>query len=343
MPQQPKVLIVDDEPLNVDYLEQELEDWNYHILTAINGQEALDKIRSELPDLVLLDIMMPVLDGFAVLAQMKADPRLRDIPVIVISASNDLESVVKGIQQGAEDYLPKPFDPTLLHARISACLEKKSLRDQHRKLLHTFATEEVAEELMKNGFSLGGRNMDATIMFADIRSFTSYTEQHDAADVVELLNSYFATMFKPISSHGGVVNQIIGDGLMALFGTLGKRNDYRTQAVLSAIEMVNMLNGFNQERAAENKTPIKIGIGIASGRVMAGYAGTQHRATYTCVGDTVNLAARIESHTKIIGCPILIDAYTRLSLPESVPVDPVGEVVFKGKSIPIQIYSVRIE
>ena len=343
MHQKPKVLIVDDEPFNVDYLEQELEDLNYDILTAVNGRDALDKIRSEPPDLVLLDIMMPVLDGFAVLAQIKADPRLRDIPVIVISASNDLESVVKGIQQGAEDYLPKPFEPTLLHARITASLEKKSLRDQHRKLLHTFATEEVAEELMKNGFSLGGRNLDATIMFADIRSFTTYTEKHEAADVVELLNSYFATMFKPISSHGGIVNQIIGDGLMALFGTLGKTSDYRTQAVLTAIEMVNMLQGFNQERAAENKASISIGIGIASGTVMAGYAGTQHRATYTCVGDTVNLASRIESHTKIVGCPILIDADTRLSLPESVPVDPVGEVVFKGKSIPVQIYSVRTE
>jgi class 3 adenylate cyclase len=343
MPQQPKVLIVDDEPLNLDYLEQELEDWNYHILTAVNGQEALDKIRSELPDLVLLDIMMPVLDGFAVLAQIKTDPRLRDIPVIVISAANDLENVIKGIQQGAEDYLPKPFEPTLLHARITASLEKKSLRDQHRKLLHTFATEEVAEELMKNGFSLGGRNLDATIMFADIRSFTTYAEQHGAADVVELLNSYFATMFKPIASHGGIVNQIIGDGLMALFGTLGKPNDYRTQAVLAAMEMVNMLQRFNQERAAQNKTPINIGIGIASGPVMAGYAGTQHRATYTCVGDTVNLASRIESHTKVAGCPILIDADTRLSLPESMAVDSLGEVVFKGKSIPVQIYSVRIE
>jgi len=341
MHQKPKVLIVDDEPFNVDYLEQELEDLNYHILTAANGQEALDKIQDEPPDLVLLDIMMPVMDGFAVLGRIKADPLLRDIPVIVISAANDLESVVRGIKQGAEDYLPKPFEPTLLHARISASLEKKSLRDQHRKLLHTFATEEVAEELMKNGFSLGGRDMDATIMFADIRSFTSYTEQHEAADVVELLNSYFATMFKPISSHGGIVNQIIGDGLMALFGTLGKTNDYRTHAVLTAIEMVHMLQRFNQERAAEQKSPINIGIGIASGTVMAGYAGTQHRATYTCVGDTVNLAARIESHTKVAGCAILIDAETRFSLPESLPVDPLGEVVFKGKSVPVQIYSVR--
>ena len=341
MNQTPKILIVDDEPFNVDYLEQELEELNYTIITASNGREALDKVMSELPDLILLDIMMPVMDGFAVLAQLKADPVLRDVAVIVISAMNDLESVIKGIKQGAEDYLPKPFEPTLLHARISASLEKKSLRDQQRKLLHTFATEEVAEELMKSGFSLGGRDMDATIMFADIRSFTTYTEKHEAAEVVELLNSYFACVFGPISNHGGIVNQIIGDGLMALFGTIQRNGDHRAQAVLAALEMVTVLQQFNQERATENKAPITIGIGIASGMVVAGYAGTQHRATYTCIGDTVNLAARIESHTKIVGCPILIDAETRASLPDSLQVDELGEVTFKGKTIPVQIYSVR--
>ena len=341
MERTPKILIVDDEPFNVDYLEQELEDLNYNIVTARNGQEALDRVRTELPDLILLDIMMPVMDGFAVLAQLKSDPVLRDIAVIIISAMNDLESVIKGIKQGAEDYLPKPFEPTLLHARIAASLEKKTLRDQQRRLLHTFATEEVAEQLMRSGFSLGGRSMDATIMFADIRSFTAYTEQHEAADVVELLNSYFACMFGPISSHGGIVNQIIGDGLMALFGTLHKRGDHRFQAVLAATEMVSMLKDFNQKRLAENRMPISIGIGIASGTVMAGYAGTQHRATYTCVGDTVNLAARIEAHTKVAGCPILIDGETRASLPEPIQVDSLGEILFKGKTVPVQVYSVK--
>jgi len=343
MNSKPKILIVDDEPFNVDYLEQELEDLDYDIITARDGREGLHRVKQELPDLILLDIMMPVMDGFAVLAQLKADPALRNIAVIVISAMNDLENVIKGIKGGAEDYLPKPFEPTLLHARIAASLEKKSLRDQQMKLLHTFATEEVAEELMKSGFTLGGRNMDATIMFADIRSFTTYTEQHEAVDVVELLNSYFATMFRPISSHGGIVNQIVGDGLMALFGTLQKQEDHRVQAVLTAMEMVSVLKDFNQKRAAENKATIKIGIGIASGVVMAGYAGTQHRATYTCVGNTVNLAARIESHTKVVGLPILIDAETRAHLPASIPLDSLGEVLFRGKTIAVQVYSVRTE
>ena len=114
MNNKPKILIVDDEPFNVDYLEQELEELNYETITAVNGQDALEKIASESPDLVLLDIMMPVMDGYAVLEKVKADPAIRNIPIIVISANNDLQSVVKGIKLGAVDYLPKPFEPTLL-------------------------------------------------------------------------------------------------------------------------------------------------------------------------------------------------------------------------------------
>jgi CheY-like chemotaxis protein len=118
MNQKAKVLIVDDEPFNVDYLEQELEECNYELITAANGREALDKIQRELPDLVLLDLMMPVLDGFAVLTQLKADPNLREIPVIIISAANNSRSVVRGIRMGAEDYITKPIDEKLLIQKV---------------------------------------------------------------------------------------------------------------------------------------------------------------------------------------------------------------------------------
>jgi adenylate cyclase len=338
---QPTILVVDDEPFNVDYLEQELEELNYHIITASNGKEALDQVRSGQPDLILLDIMMPIMDGFAVLGELKADPFLRHIPIIVISAVNDLESVVKGIQLGAEDYLPKPFEPTLLHARISASLEKKSLRDQQRKLLHTFASETVAEQLMVNGFSLGGKKIKASLMFTDIRSFTTLSEKSDPADTIEFLNDYFAAIFEPISLHGGIINQIIGDGLMALFGITNPNSDHQKDAVLAALDMLETLKSFNEKQAVSGKPQIRIGIGIASGAVVAGYAGTQHRATYTCVGDIVNLAARIESHTKEVHRPILFDAETRVWLPESILVDPLGEVIFKGRTMPVQVYSVK--
>ena len=122
MNQKPKVLIVDDEPFNLDYLEQELEELNYELITASNGREALDKIQSHPPDLVLLDLQMPVLDGFAVLAQLKADNELRNIPVIIVSAANDSRSIVKGIKQGAEDYLTKPVDADLLVQKVKEYL-----------------------------------------------------------------------------------------------------------------------------------------------------------------------------------------------------------------------------
>jgi two-component system cell cycle response regulator len=130
-----KILIVDDEPFNVDYLEQELEDLAYDTVSASNGQEALDQVTAAAPDMVLLDIMMPVMDGFEVLSRLKADKTWRDIPVVIISALSDMGSVVKGIEMGAEDYLPKPFDPVLLQARINAGLEKKRLRDQEVEYL----------------------------------------------------------------------------------------------------------------------------------------------------------------------------------------------------------------
>ncbi len=144
----PKILIVDDEPYNTDYLEQELEDLHYETISAVNGQEALNKVQNEVPDLVLLDIMMPVMDGFEVLRKLKADPSTRDIPVIVISANNDLRSVVRGIELGAEDYLPKPFEPVLLRARISSSLEKKRLGDIQQLYLQGLERElEIGREI----------------------------------------------------------------------------------------------------------------------------------------------------------------------------------------------------
>jgi phosphoserine phosphatase RsbU/P len=146
----PRILIVDDEPFNVDYLEQELEDLHYETLTAVNGQDALEKIAAEKPDLVLLDIMMPIMDGFTVLQKAKADSEIRNIPIIVISATNDLQSVVRGIELGAEDYLPKPFEPTLLKARIQSSLEKKHLRDLQDLYLKSLEKEfNIARNIQK--------------------------------------------------------------------------------------------------------------------------------------------------------------------------------------------------
>ena len=343
MSQKPKVLIVDDEPFNVDYLEQRLEDFDYDTISANNGQQALDKIQTESPDLVLLDIMMPVMDGFTVLSHMRADPTLRNIPVIIISAMNDLQSVVKGIEQGAEDYLPKPFEPVLLRARISSSLEKKRLRDEHRRLIRTFADKEVAEELISSGFSLGGKRTRITSMFTDIRNFTTITEANDPADVIDLINQYYLIVIETVQAHGGNVNQLQGDGLMSFFGAPVSYPDHAQRAVNSALDIRTQLAAFNSKQAQTPGLRIEIGIGIATGRVVAGYAGTQSRATYLCVGDIVNLSARLESHTKVVKRPIVIDESTCKELDGSIQVEPLGEQLFKGKTIPVQVYSVVTE
>src|SRR5581483_1275449 len=248
------------------------------------------------------------------------------------SSIDEIDGMVKCIELGAEDYLHKPVNPVLLKARINASLEKKRLRDQQRELINKFATEAVAEDLMESGFSLGGKLVEATALFSDIRSFTTIAESQPPADTIELLNDYYTLMMDAIGGEGGIVNQMIGDGLMSIFGAPVAYVDHRLRAVRAARQMVELIELFNQEQIAAQRQPIRIGIGIASGEVIAGYTGTMRRATYTCVGDTVNLAARLESQTKVLGEPILIDERTREGLDESITVVEKGTLEIKGKT-----------
>lgn len=336
-----QMLVVDDNRLNRLLLTRALEQNGHVVFTAEHGKIAMAMLRSRPFDVILLDIDMPEMNGFEVLEELLQDDELRNLPVIMTSASDELDRVVKCIEMGAEDYLVKPLNPVLLRARVNASLEKKRLRDQQRNLFRTFATPEVAEQLMREGFSLGGKNVIASVMFADIRSFTTLSENQEPAVTIELLNDYFALMFDPITNNRGTVNQMEGDGIMAIFGAPAFHEDHREQAVRAALEMIELLQVFNTQRSSQGRGRIEIGIGIATGRVIAGYTGTQHRATYTCVGDTVNIAARIENHTKSAGKPILIDHYTREGLPDSIQVEALGEILFKGKQQPIQVFSVR--
>jgi adenylate cyclase len=338
-----RILIADDNPVNRLLLARGLEQQGHTVVFAEHGREALELLRQDNFDLLLLDVVMPVLDGYQVLAELKAEPHLRDIPVIMTSSLDELDSVVKCVEMGAEDYLTKPINPVLLNARINASLEKKRLRDQQRELISKFATKEVAEDLLTSGFSLGGKHVDATAMFCDIRSFTTIAEAREPTETIELLNDYYTLMMDAISGEGGIVNQIVGDGLMAIFGAPLPREDHRRGAVLAACQMIELIRLFNEDQAAQNKVQIRIGIGIASGEVVAGYTGTLERATYTCVGDTVNVAARLESHTKVLDRPILIDENTRLGLDDGIAVEPQGELLMKGKTEPINVYAVLVD
>lgn len=335
-----RLLVVDDNKVNRMVLSRSLEQQGHIVETANDGREGLEKIRTGLFDLVLLDIEMPEMNGFEVLEACLKDVSLRQIPIIMTSAMDELDAVVKCVELGAEDYLTKPVNSILLRARVNASLEKKRLRDEQRKLFRTFATEEVAEELLRDGFSLGGKHVNASIMFTDIRSFTTLAESQDPSETIDLLNNYFALMFDAINHNGGAVNQMVGDGLMAVFGAPKFYENHRERAVRAGIEMLKQLKVFNAQLSAQGKSHIQIGVGVASGTMIAGYTGTQARAIYTCIGDTVNLASRMESHTKVALRPFLIDEDTRNGLPADFTVEDLGPVLFRGKNQPVNIFAV---
>lgn len=335
-----KILIVDDNRMNRLLLARSLEQWGHAVTFAENGRQALDLLRASVFDVVLLDVEMPEMNGYQVLEQVHGDVRLRDIPIIVTSSLDEIDSVVKCIELGAEDYLNKPVNPVLLHARVNASLEKKRLRDQQRDLMSKFITDEVAEDLLETGFALGGKLVEATVMFCDIRSFTTITESQTPAETIELLNDYYTLMMDAIGGEGGIVNQIIGDGLMSVFGAPLPLPDHARRAVRAAQQMLELIQQFGLEQTARKRTPIRIGIGIASGEMIAGYTGTMRRATYTCVGDTVNVAARLESLTKTFGEPILVDEHTRLLLDENFTVIEKGETEIRGKAKPVRVFAI---
>jgi len=335
-----RLLVADDNKVNRLLLARSLELQGHRASMAENGRVALEMLAREPFDLLLLDIEMPEMTGFEVLERMSGDAQLRDIPVIVTSSLEGIENVVRCIELGAEDYLQKPVNAVLLKARIGASLEKKRLRDQQKEMVQRFATRAVAADLDASGFALGGKHVRATVMFSDIRGFTAMVDSQPPEATIDILNTYYTLMFDAIGGQGGVVNQMVGDGLMAVFGAPLPLADPPGAAVNAALEMMEMLRLLNADRRGAGKPELAIGIGIATGEVVAGYTGTQERATYTCVGNTVNLAARLEAQTKQAGTPILLDEATRRALAPSIAVRALGAVQIRGRTEPLEVFAV---
>ena len=335
-----RLLVADDNKVNRLLLQRSLELQGHSVACAANGRIALEMLGAGGFDLMLLDMEMPEMNGFQVLEHLAADRALRDLPVIVTSSLEGLDHVVRCIELGAEDYLPKPVNAVLLKARIGASLEKKRLRDQQKELVRRFATSEVAQDLQQSGFSLAGRRVHGSVMFCDIRNFTALVESQPPEETIELLNTFYTLMFDAISGNGGVVNQMIGDGLMAIFGAPLPLADHAGAAVRAALEMVELIDLLGAERAEAGRAPIRVGIGVATGEMVAGYTGTQQRATYTCIGDTVNLAARLEAHTKVALRAILVDAATCAELGDRIVTERLGPVAFRGKALPVEVFAV---
>jgi adenylate cyclase len=324
-PAQACVLVVDDNETNRDLLRRRLQKQGYSVTVAENGYQALELIQSEPVDLVLLDIMMPRMNGYQVLEQIKANPDLRHIPVLVISALDDLDSVVKCIELGAEDYLSKPFNPILLKARISACLEKKRLRDREKaylqqlseerekseRLLLSILPQPIAERLKQNPHTIADSFQDVSVLFADIVGFTQLWSRISAAELVELLNEIFSAFDRLADLHGLEKIKTIGDAYMVVGGLPIPRSDHAEAMAEMALDMQKAIHNFNTGEPIENREPLSIRIGMNTGAVVAGVIG-RNKFIYDLWGDTVNIASRMESHGIANAIQVTENTYERL-------------------------------
>ncbi|MDP9254864.1 MAG: response regulator [Verrucomicrobiota bacterium] len=294
------LLVVDDNELNRDMLTRRLERLGYKVSCAENGSEALKKIRAEPFDLLLLDIMMPVMDGFEVLEQLKAEPVLRDIPVIVLSASDQLDHAVKCIQKGATDYLTKPFNPVLLQARIGSCLERKRLHDKEisylrqiqeekkrsDELLHVILPREIAAELKDTAAVKPHRFEKVGILFCDVVGFTAYSERHRPEEILSHLQSLVEAFEQLCSQHSLEKIKTIGDSFMATAGLLAPLENPALDCVKCGLEMITVARSLP---ACWN-----VRVGVHVGPVIAGVVG-RRKYQYDVWGDTVNTAARMQT------------------------------------------------
>lgn len=355
------MLVVDDDTFNRTLLSTSLEEEGYSVKMAENGRQATEMLYEQPFDAVLLDLLMPEMDGFQVLKIMKADSRLQHIPVIVVSGEKDMESVVRCIKMGAEDYLPKPFDPVLLRARISACLEKKRLRDQEikqqqqlnqlnkalevrnrfiRETFGRYLSDDIVDTILESpeGLSLGGGKRTVTIMMADLRGFTAIGEQLPAESVVSMINIYLDVMTEIILKYQGTIDEFIGDAILAIFGAPILRDDDAKRAVACALEMQLAMEEVNTRNREAGYPEVEMGISINTGDVVVGNIGSKKRIKYGVVGRNINLTSRIESYT--VGGQIFISESTVEACGPILRIDGQMEVIPKGVKELITIYEV---
>jgi adenylate cyclase len=344
------ILVVEDDPVNRLLLAHSLERDGHTVTAAQDGREALELLAHEPADVVLLDIVMPELDGIAVLRQIKSDPDLRHIPVIMISAVDEVESVIGCIELGADDYLAKPFDPVLLRARINAGLAKKRLHDVERERVRDVFARFVPEQIVDQVISLSGDDLrlggvlcTGTILFNDIRNFTPFAESTPAEQALEILNLFLGEMSDSVLDHGGSLLGFRGDGMMAAFGAPIEISDHADRAVAAAREMLDFrLPRLNADlRARGLGEGFRMGVGLASGTFMAGNVGSARRLEYTAIGDVANTSARLESMTKGQPYSILIADSTRQMMNGASTADLVfvGEAEVRGKTTTVGLWT----
>jgi len=354
-----KILIVDDEPFNLDLLEQELTDQGYVIERANDGAEALEKVPSFLPDLILLDYMMPKMNGIEVVKQLKQDERYKGIPVILLTAKASQEDKVKGLDAGADDYVVKPFDSFELLARVRSMMRIKQMQDSleewNRGLtdkvtqqvgqiermgrLKRYLSPQIAETILKSEDEnlFKSHRREITVVFLDLRGFTAFSDSAEPEEIMELLRTYHAEMGKLIFEFQGTLERFAGDGIMVFFNDPIPCENHTEKAARMALEMRARVKGLRTGWLKKGYD-LDLGIGLAAGYATLGNIGFEGRMDYGAVGNVTNLASRLCDEAK--GSQILTNQKTFSKIEELFEAEPLEELELKGFSRPVAAFNI---
>lgn len=336
------VLVVDDDAINRLLLATNLDEQGYTVVTAKDGQQALDLLHSQSFDVVLLDLLMPAMDGFEVLARMRQDPVLRHLPVIVISSLDEMDSNIRCIEMGATDYLTKPFDPVLLRARLNASLANKRLHDMEQAHLQEIQVEReradrlllnilpapIAEQLKQGREKIAESYPAVTVLFADVVEFTPWAANRAPTEVLDFLNTVFSAFDHLVEAYDLEKIKTIGDCYMAASGLPIARSDHAEAMANMALDMLDAFNRLPSVQAQPQ--PLSLRTGIHSGPVVAGVIG-QKKFIYDLWGDTVNTASRMQTHGVAGG--IQVSATTHGMLSGQFTFREQGTIQVKGKGL----------
>jgi len=353
-----KILIVDDEPFNLDLLEQELADYEYVIERAGDGVEALEKTESFEPDLILLDYMMPRMNGLEVLKHLRATPEHQGIPVILLTAKATQEDKVAGLDAGADDYVTKPFDSFELLARVRAMMRLKEMHDtlaewnrtlaatvkqqvselERMARLKRYLSPQIAETILGQDDELfRTHRREITIVFLDLRGFTAFSDSAEPEEVMEFLRHYHAEMGQLVFKFAGTLERFMGDGIVIIFNDPIPCEDHAQHATLMALEMrdrVKQLRGAWLKKGYD----LDLGVGIAAGYATLGTMGFEGRMDYGTVGNLPNLAARLCAEAK--GGQILTDQKTMSRLEHAFVAEAIEQLSLKGIARPVLAYNI---
>ena len=345
-----KVLVIEDDPDYRNLLRQYVALMGYDVRVADGGQAGLDMFFEWRPDLVITDIHMPEVTGLMVLKKIKEHALMLDVPVIVISTDGSEEMLVVALSTGASEFMTKPIRIAELTPKIQKEIELKKYKEKLIELteklnreklgLSKFFSDDLAQKIISQEIlpELGGTQLEASIMFFDIRGSTSLGEVLEPKIFAEFLSSIFTDTMDLVFKHKGSVNKLLGDGMLATFGCPVPTEEDARNCVRCALDIRTYLAQFNEVRPEYLTDPVHIGIGIATGQVFAGNVGSSRRLEYTVIGDSVNLAARLQSLNKRLGSDILMDGATRDKLGDEIQIGRRYRAQVRGKTNEVLVY-----